>query len=882
MKARKITISFVTISGFLAATLAGPGSVTSPTAVQAQVSTADEICSPTEDPCVISEVIDVANGAVLNFGVRTVRIIDRGELNVGAGTMDIFCGRLEAVELGGLAPTPIRARGPNLFGLPGQDGGEVTIRAERLCSEDANQTCINDIGCDLGSCNTFVCTGDSNRTCANDGNCDTGPCVFSPLTNTSRCGGSGARCETDSDCLLGTCDLGSPVCSGSLSRSCTVDDDCNVGQCSIGYGDVNIEGRIRADGVVPGSISISAVGDVLVNEILLDTSNREEDGGFLSLDSRSGDVIINGQINARGGNQGQGGDLTITAGRDLVVNEKIDINGGGFDGGFLDVFVGRDAVFADDILASSVNLDGFGGETSVFADRDINVMGPATWSTIGNVDPENFCGEGGPQEFDAGRNIYVDSSVLFQADGPPPDCGGEEVNLTAGLNVFMAADVSTRSRGGDGNGGLVEINAGEMVSVSSDSSFDVRGGSLGGGTVDITAGTNAYFDGSTDATTGSGGLADLVSITADCLIDFGGSIEISGASSSVINGVVDIDGGDVVIDTGASIANSGSFGQNFIRGSEYVTIRSGSTISVDATGANNIDYRREGDPPVINGTVTPAPIVTLDPLIPVSPCVCGNGAIEKGESCDDGNRVDGDGCSSACQAEGCLAATPGYPTVPLCDDGNDCTVDSCNPQTGQCQNVIDCDDGIACTSDQCVDLSCQHTPNNALCDDGDACTDDLCTVSTGCVGTFNTAVCDDGIGCTANDVCDRGTCAGTPSCPPGSLCDLELGQCVATVACGNSLVEPPEQCDDGDTEWNPGEPCNATCDLLICGDPDDSGSVNASDALYALRTAVSLETCDVCVCSVDGNQNNSATDALAVLRFAVALPVTLSCPPCDP
>ena len=90
------------------------------------------------------------------------------------------------------------------------------------------------------------------------------------------------------------------------------------------------------------------------------------------------------------------------------------------------------------------------------------------------------------------------------------------------------------------------------------------------------------------------------------------------------------------------------------------------------------------------------------------------------------------------------------------------------------------------------------------------------------------------------------------------------------------------QCDDGDTEWNPGESCNATCDLLICGDPDDSGSINASDALYALRTAVSLETCDVCVCSVDGNQNNSATDALAVLRFAVALPVTLSCPPCDP
>ena len=31
--------------------------------------------------------------------------------------------------------------------------------------------------------------------------------------------------------------------------------------------------------------------------------------------------------------------------------------------------------------------------------------------------------------------------------------------------------------------------------------------------------------------------------------------------------------------------------------------------------------------------------------------VCGNGAVESGEQCDDGNTVGGDGCSSTCQAE---------------------------------------------------------------------------------------------------------------------------------------------------------------------------------------------------------------------------------------
>jgi cysteine-rich repeat protein len=38
--------------------------------------------------------------------------------------------------------------------------------------------------------------------------------------------------------------------------------------------------------------------------------------------------------------------------------------------------------------------------------------------------------------------------------------------------------------------------------------------------------------------------------------------------------------------------------------------------------------------------------------LPPSPPVCGNGVIETGEQCDDGNTVSGDGCSSTCQIEG--------------------------------------------------------------------------------------------------------------------------------------------------------------------------------------------------------------------------------------
>ena len=38
--------------------------------------------------------------------------------------------------------------------------------------------------------------------------------------------------------------------------------------------------------------------------------------------------------------------------------------------------------------------------------------------------------------------------------------------------------------------------------------------------------------------------------------------------------------------------------------------------------------------------------------------VCGNGAVETGESCDDGNRASGDGCDEQCNLEGSRSAAP--------------------------------------------------------------------------------------------------------------------------------------------------------------------------------------------------------------------------------
>jgi len=87
---------------------------------------------------------------------------------------------------------------------------------------------------------------------------------------------------------------------------------------------------------------------------------------------------------------------------------------------------------------------------------------------------------------------------------------------------------------------------------------------------------------------------------------------------------------------------------------------------------------------------------------------CGDGLLDPGEDCDDGNNVNGDCCSASCTAE---------PDGGTCDDGEDCTSgDQC--AAGACvgASVTDgspCDDGSACTADACQSGACVGVPTPA-------------------------------------------------------------------------------------------------------------------------------------------------------------------------
>ncbi len=57
--------------------------------------------------------------------------------------------------------------------------------------------------------------------------------------------------------------------------------------------------------------------------------------------------------------------------------------------------------------------------------------------------------------------------------------------------------------------------------------------------------------------------------------------------------------------------------------------------------------------------------------------VCGNGAVDAGENCDDGNRTSGDGCSVVCQSEVGVCGNGVREYGEACDDGNSEDSDSC-------------------------------------------------------------------------------------------------------------------------------------------------------------------------------------------------------------
>ena len=221
---------------------------------------------------------------------------------------------------------------------------------------------------------------------------------------------------------------------------------------------------------------------------------------------------------------------------------------------------------------------------------------------------------------------------------------------------------------------------------------------------------------------------------------------------------------------------------------------------------------------------------------------CGNGRVEPGEQCDDGNSSNTDLCTGLCRSPAC---GDGFQQAgEECDDANKVPNDLCSntckkPKCGDgtLQSGEECDDGNAIDNDATCTNSCKKprcgdklTQANEACDDGntvdaDACSNS-CTVS-GCGdgATQANEECDDGNKvstdlCTA--ACKKPTCGDSftqanEACDDGNTDELDgCSSACKTPGCGDNVKQAGEECDDGNTIDTDG--CTALCKNPACGD----------------------------------------------------------------
>ncbi|CAE7559633.1 GAT1 [Symbiodinium natans] len=239
--------------------------------------------------------------------------------------------------------------------------------------------------------------------------------------------------------------------------------------------------------------------------------------------------------------------------------------------------------------------------------------------------------------------------------------------------------------------------------------------------------------------------------------------------------------------------------------------------------------------------------------------VCGDGIrhIVAGEECDDGNLIDGDGCSRDCRIEdGFTCPTRGWPSVlltpcvPICGDGLRVAGEECddnNTQSGDgCSPTCQVEIGWFCKRAG-AGLGyevCLQTCLNGAIDPGEDCDDANTFKNDGCAnciiepgwscepiahrftstssGSYCVPICGDGFRIALGpwaEACDDGNILAGDGCDPS--CKVELGwrtkaQATSTELllesiCGDGLVVGSEGCDDGNLDA--GDGCSSSCQV---------------------------------------------------------------------
>ena len=238
---------------------------------------------------------------------------------------------------------------------------------------------------------------------------------------------------------------------------------------------------------------------------------------------------------------------------------------------------------------------------------------------------------------------------------------------------------------------------------------------------------------------------------------------------------------------------------------------------------------------------------------------CGNGILQAGEDCDDGNGSSGDCCSASCTIE--PTDTLCRPAANECDLAEDCATGTgiCPADSWAMAGSPCADDGEICSKDRCDGNGvCEHAPDNAgeicrptsgPCDEAEICTglapacpteafasdgrvcrmaSNECDLEETCTGAAAACPADafeaPGISCDDDGwTCSTGTCDGASQCvhqpkAQWTVCRDAATACDVSEVCDGETfacpVDTGEADADGDGECDAEDPCTTAADII--------------------------------------------------------------------
>jgi filamentous hemagglutinin family protein len=394
-----------------------------------------------------------------------------------------------------------------------------------------------------------------------------------------------------------------------------------------------------------GSVSMRS-GSSISTESIDSSTSLNGDGGAINLSAGGG--ITNSVdedrafLNSRSDNQGNGGEITIAAGDDVILttldNQNTTKNFFLLDASAKEGNAGNVTIETDGNLIignvesiepsnangegiaiagidSSSDGNGNGGSIALQADKDITIgdsdnpaflnsfgglnAGKITISSqTGNVTISNgllessligtneLNGNAGDLEIQAAGNISLNNTELRTTAFSPGNAGNISIVTPGNINLDKSRIFSSLEIGAKGTGGNIEI-AGNNVSLTQYSFIDTATfGQGNAGDVSIETTNSLSLDNSSIfSITGGRGNAGNVKVNAGNSVDLANRSSISTAVNSTAEG----NGGNLAIDTASVSVTGGSQLQALTRGNGTagdITVNATDSITLSGIGAD--------------------------------------------------------------------------------------------------------------------------------------------------------------------------------------------------------------------------------------------------------------------------------------------------------